>query len=138
MNCVHYVCLRFNGNFTKPRMVTTRAGSSGGFFAVMKTSLSGHTVSDQGTYGFKVHSSVVTLSKDFHKYHKIPQLSIFACTTHLVIPLVISPVLWCNNAVVSGSAADECTLWKWAWLVKNCAQAKELELSYFINPPSLP
>ena len=28
------------------------------------------------------------------------------------------------NAVVSGPAAAECTLWVWAWLAKNCAQVK--------------
>ena len=40
-----------------------------------------------------------------------------------------------NDAAGSEQAAAECTLWKWAWQVKNCARGKSrlrvrTELSY--------
>ena len=42
------------------------------------------------------------------------------------------------NAVDRGLAAAECTLWKWAWLAKNCARVKyrlkERELISLVNP----
>ena len=45
------------------------------------------------------------------------------------------------NAVVSGLASAECTLWEWAWLAKNCARVtcrfKERELIFLVGPFSL-
>ena len=65
--------------------------------------------------------------------NKITQLSIFACTVHLgssvkilnngVVSRYPSRSL-VYNAVNSGLAAAECTLWQWAWLAKNCARVK--------------
>ncbi|RUS87705.1 hypothetical protein EGW08_004546, partial [Elysia chlorotica] len=46
-------CFKLNGNISNP-MIAESSGSNGGFFAAMKTSLEGHTISDQGAYGFKV------------------------------------------------------------------------------------
>lgn len=46
-------CFKLNGDETKP-MTTSRSGLNGGFFAAMKSSVRGHTISDQGSYGYKV------------------------------------------------------------------------------------
>ncbi|GFS26327.1 acid-sensing ion channel 1-like [Elysia marginata] len=45
-------CFKLNANASHD-LVSTRAGFNGGFFATLKTSLSGHTVSGQSSYGFK-------------------------------------------------------------------------------------
>ncbi|RUS87704.1 hypothetical protein EGW08_004545 [Elysia chlorotica] len=46
-------CFKLNSNASHP-LVARRPGFSGGFFATLRTSLSGHTVSGQSSYGFKV------------------------------------------------------------------------------------
>ena len=82
------------------------------------------------------------------KHGKIPQLSISACTVHLDSTnrkLSTVEVISCYpsrsvvyNAVGSGPAAVEFTLWKWEWLAKNCPRVQcWLKLSCLINPLSL-
>ncbi|GFO28275.1 acid-sensing ion channel 4 [Plakobranchus ocellatus] len=45
-------CFKLNSNASQS-LVATRAGYNGGFFATLKTSLNGHTVSEHSSYGFK-------------------------------------------------------------------------------------
>ncbi|GFO28280.1 acid-sensing ion channel 4 [Plakobranchus ocellatus] len=46
-------CFQLNAN-TSETLLASRAGSNGGFFAALKTSLDGHTVSADNSYGFKI------------------------------------------------------------------------------------